>query len=497
MRLSFGLEARQVQQQKLAPRMIQSMEILQMPVTALEERIEQEMNENPMLEVEEADPTLPDAESENESQSNATDDEKELIVQDSRNNADDFERLANMDNDMPDTFDDFRRSSNRMQEDSERQHDLMANAASRPESLNDFLLHQLAELDIDTDIELIAERIISCLDARDGGYFKSSLADILPKDHTQQDLEKAKLALAIVQNLDPPGIASRDLRECLLSQLRPDMLFYEEMKTLINDHLDDLAENRLPVIQKKTGYSIDTINDIREHLHVLNPKPGAAFMEVYVPSVTPDVFVEQDENGHYTVRVEDTYLPSLRISSYYLQRLGSPDATEEEKEFIKKKISSAQWLIDSIQQRRSTLFRVSQAIVEYQTKFLDDGPEFIEPLKMQQIADKVGVHVTTVSRAVDDKWVQTPRGIFPLKRFFVGGTRSEDGDDVAWDSIRLKLQEIIDREDKQHPLSDDDLVIELKKSGLTVARRTITKYRKKMAIPSSRQRRDWSKSAKV
>ncbi|MEZ6108330.1 MAG: hypothetical protein R3B96_20095 [Pirellulaceae bacterium] len=150
-------------------------------------------------------------------------------------------------------------------------------------------------------------------------------------------------------------------------------------------------------------------------------------------------------------------------------------------------------MIESIEQRRATLTAVSQAIVDYQTKFLEAGPEFIEPLKMQQIADQVGVHVTTVSRAVDDKWIQTPRGILPLRRFFVGGTQSDDGEDVAWDRIRIKLQELIDHEDKTNPHSDDDLVKMFKAQGLNVARRTITKYRQKMGIPSSRQRRDWSK----
>jgi len=155
-------------------------------------------------------------------------------------------------------------------------------------------------------------------------------------------------------------------------------------------------------------------------------------------------------------------------------------------------VNGAQWLIESIQQRRNTLSRVAQAIVDHQKKFLDDGPEAIEPLKMQQIADIVKVHVTTVSRAVDDKWIQTPRGIFPLKRFFVGGTKSAAGDDVTWDAIRIRLQEIVDHEDKQSPHSDDELVNQLKDHGITVARRTITKYRKTMGIPSSRQRRDWS-----
>jgi RNA polymerase sigma-54 factor len=190
--------------------------------------------------------------------------------------------------------------------------------------------------------------------------------------------------------------------------------------------------------------------------------------------------------------MDDDLIPHLRISRYYRQRLMSPDATAEEKEFIKRKINAAQWLIESINQRRSTLTRVAQAICDYQRRFLDDGPEFIEPLKMEQIAEKVGVHVTTVSRAVDDKWIQTPRGIYPLRRFFVGGTKSADGEDVAWDAIRIKLQEIVDHEDKSNPYSDEDLVEQLAKQGLTVARRTVTKYRKKMDIPSSRQRRDWA-----
>jgi len=171
-------------------------------------------------------------------------------------------------------------------------------------------------------------------------------------------------------------------------------------------------------------------------------------------------------------------------------------ANAETREYIKRKLNSAQWLIESIEQRRNTLAKVSQAIVDHQTEFLDKGPEAIEPLKMQQIADKVGVHVTTVSRAVDDKWIQTPRGIFPLKRFFCGGTVSADGEEVAWDAVRLKLQEIVDGEDKSHPLSDDQLVTELAKHGITVARRTVTKYRKAMSIPSSRQRRDWSSNSK-
>ncbi len=494
MRLSFGMETRQLQTQKLAPKMIQSMEILQLPILALQERVEQELSENPMLEVQDVDPNLPDEPEEEEVDPNRqTEDEKELVVKDNQTNEEDFERLANMDNDMPESFDDFRTSSNRMQEAQDRQHDLMANALERPESLNDYLIHQLAEMEIDDDHEQIAERIISTLDARNGGYFKSSLRDLLPVGHSAEDMQRAEEALQIVQSLEPPGIAARDLRECLLNQLNPDMHMFEELQLIIDKHLEDLAENRLPLIEKKTGISIERIQLAKHEFHHLNPKPGAAFLEAYVPIVAPDVIVETDETGKYTVRLEDDRLPSLRISEYYRKRLGDPTATQEERDFIRRKIESANWLIEAIQQRRNTVLKVAQSIVDYQKRFLDDGPEFIEPLKMQQIADVVKVHVTTISRAVDDKWIQTPRGIFPLKRFFVGGTRSEDGEDVAWDTIRIKLHELIDKEDKQKPYSDDDLVGELSKIGFTVARRTITKYRKKMGIPSSRQRKDWLK----
>jgi RNA polymerase sigma-54 factor len=285
------------------------------------------------------------------------------------------------------------------------------------------------------------------------------------------------------------------LRECLLLQLTPDMPYYEQLRTIISGHLEDLEHNRLPAIERKTGYSLALIQQTIAELKKLKPKPGADFNNEHVPNVTPDVFVEMGEDGKYRVRLEDGRTPSLRISSFYKQLLMNGQATQQDKEYIKRKINSAQWLIESIEQRRNTLTRVAQAIVDYQTEFLNKGPEFIEPLKMQQIADQVGVHVTTVSRAVDDKWIQTPRGIFPLKRFFGGGTVSASGEEVAWDTVRLKLHEVIDHENKQQPYSDDELVKELAKHGLTVARRTVTKYRKAMKIPSSRQRRDWSLGA--
>jgi RNA polymerase sigma-54 factor len=322
----------------------------------------------------------------------------------------------------------------------------------------------------------MAERIIYSLDTN--GYLKTPLEELLPpvaaevngdlQAYRAKQMVVAEEALRVVQRLDPPGVGARNLKECLLLQLIPGMPDYDELRLLIENHLEDLENNRLPQISKKTGMSIDKIQEVWHELRKLKPKPGADFTETTAPSVTPDVFVERNDEGKYQVRLEDTQLPALYISPYYRKLLRDEGTNAETREYIKRKINSAQWLIESIEQRRSTLTRVSQAIVDHQNKFLDDGPDHIEPLKMQQIADKVGVHVTTVSRAVDDKWIR----------------------------VRIKLQEIIDNEDKTKPMSDDAIVEELGKAGITVARRTVTKYRKAMNIPSSRGRRDWTKGEK-
>ena len=491
MRLSFGQELRLVQRQVLAPRMIQSMEILQLPIMALQERIEQEIQENPVLDLLEEDLDLPEEQVEVENPNAPSEEERELVVAESKNNEDDFERLLNLDEEWPDHFEERSRpSSTRLEEEGARKHDAMANMVARPQSLHDYLHDQLGWFDLEQGIRQMADRIIYNLDAN--GYLQGRLEDLIDPDAGPEQLVLAQQALALVQKLDPPGVAARDLRECLLLQLTTGMPHYEQLKTLISSHLEDLEHNRLPVIERRTGYAIPLIQQVLSELRKLNPKPGAEFGDTFVPNVTPDIFIELGDDGRYKVRLEDGRTPSLYISAYYRKLLTSGEANAETREYIKRKINSAQWLIESIEQRRNTLTRVSQAIVDHQTEFLNKGPEFIEPLKMQQIADKVKVHVTTVSRAVDDKWIQTPRGIFPLKRFFCGGTMSADGEEIAWDAVRLKLQEVIDGENKQHPYSDDELVKELAKHGLTVARRTVTKYRKAMNIPSSRQRRDWS-----
>ena len=500
MQLNFSQQMKMSQQMKLAPRMIQSMEILQLPYQALQERIEQEMEENVVLICDGNRKETTETETQLEldrarSEANETSvEQKELEVKDDGNNEADFERLVDMAADWPD--DNFagesRPSSNRISDDLDRYSDMVANVESTPQTLHDYVQEQFHFFDLPKNEREFGEYLIQNLDNH--GRLQSSLPEVVEayiRTHGGNIThEGSQQVLSMVQRLDPAGVGAMDLKECLLLQLTDDLIYRDVLTAIISEHLEDLANNRLPLISKRTGFSIELIQEAREEMQELDPFPGRRFEAKFVQNVIPDVEVIKDESGKWTVNVIDEYVPSLRISRKYRDMLQN-GVDEKTKEYIKKKVDSARWLIESIEQRYTTLRRVAQAIVDRQNEFLEDGPEAIHPLKMQQIADDVGVHVTTVSRAVDDKWIQTPRGIFPLKRFFGGGTKTDSGEDVAWDIVRIKLQEIIDAEGKDNPYSDDALVEEMKKLGYTLARRTVTKYRKKMNIPSSRQRRHY------
>jgi RNA polymerase sigma-54 factor len=466
--------------------MIQSMEILQLPVMALQERIEQELSENPVLvDLRESPTTTEDGDGEEGAAPAAP--------EPAESEPNEFDSLTSLDENWSELYDEGpRRSRASLIEEGDRKLEAMQNMASRPRSFHDDLSEQLGFFDCAPILRELADYIIHNLD--DNGYFPKdvTLHDIARDFGQDVTLEQAEEALRMVQKLDPPGVGARDLRECLLLQLTPDTPFHDILRTVIANHLDDLQHNRLPAIEKKSGLSIAAIKEAVEHLRRLNPRPGSSFnLTENTHYVVPDLIVEPDANGGYEVRLADEHTPNLSISRYYQKQLRDKGTDPAAREFIQKRIQSARWLIESIEQRRSTLLKVSRAIVEHQRPFLDNGPEFIEPLKMQQIADRVGVHVTTVSRAVDDKWAQTPRGIFPLKRFFGGGTVTADGDEIAWDTIKQKLLEVVDKEDKSNPMSDEEIVGEMGRHGVKVARRTVTKYRQALMVPSSRQRKQF------
>jgi RNA polymerase sigma-54 factor len=481
----------------LAPRMIQSMEILQLPIMALQERIQQELQENPVLELKEA--TDEPAASEEEAAEAAaptetvdvTNPEQELVIDDKGDNELDFDRLEAISRDWEDHFnEEHRPSRNGLDEEGDRKHDAMQNMPSRPQSLHDYLNDQLTFLDSTPEQMQLLRFLISHID--ENGWLAVPLEELVRSYSPPVTIAQVEEALRLVQKLDPPGIGARDLRECLLLQITPETPYRDVLRSLILNHLEDIEHNRLPIIQRRTGFDLPTIKAAIEALKHLNPKPGGQFTTDNVPYVVPDIAVERLENGEYQARLLDDWTPNLYISRRYMDMYRDRSSDPKAKEWLKRKIQAAQWLMESIEQRRSTLMKVTKAIIQHQRAFLDKGPEHIEPLKMQQIADQVGVHVTTVSRAVDDKWVQTPRGIFPLKRFFGGGTHTATGEEVAWETIKQKLLEIIDKENKSNPLSDEDLVAKLQEAGYPVARRTVTKYRKMLNIPSSRQRKDWT-----
>jgi len=488
MRLDLSQQMRLEQRMKMAPRMIQSMEILQLPIMALVERIEQETLENPVLETAEG-PDAADV-AEGPAQDVAEDSPAEEEAPPEVDDQDDFGELESMSGEWEDFFSGEHRPSRGAVEDmSRRRQNAEQNIAAKPPSLQEHLLEQLPYVESEPAVLDMAGRIIASLN--ENGYLPVDLADFVEPEDGPDGPATAEAGLKVVQGLDPAGVGARDLAECLVLQIDPSHPLRSEMEAICRDHLADVQQNRLPTIQKRTGLDLETVQEAIEAILRLNPRPGAVFINETVPAVVPDIMLDETDDGKYELRADDRQTPPLRISRLYQQLAREKDLDPKTREFLQRKLQSARWLIESIQQRRNTLQRVAQAIIDHQRPFLEKGPTHIRPLKMQEIADRVGVHVTTVSRAVDGKYMQTPRGIFSLRRFFGGGTETSDGQVVAWDRIKQKLTELIEKEDKSAPYSDEQLVKEFGKEGLKIARRTITKYRKLMDIPPARRRRQY------
>lgn len=496
MRLEASMNMRQEMRLKLAPQIIQSIEILQLPLLELADRIDQELLENPLLEVSqssEEEGREEGAEAETGEDANAEDaefDDVETVTEEAETEPEpieeeDYDALEDM---LPSYLEhEGRRSSSG---DGERDGKLAAleNSAAPDVSLEDHLSSQLALFDLDERTRVICENIIANMDWR--GYLVYPIEEIVASMEGDVRIEEGQEALRVVQQLEPPGVGARDLSECLLLQLDEEQPSYELLKKLIEDCLDDVVKNRYPRVAKTLGVSIEKLKGLVDEIGHLNPIPGALFGEGMAPHVIPDLSVEMVE-GEYRVMLEDTSLPSLRICSYYARKLQQEGLDPKTEEYLRKKLQSARWLIDAIQQRRSTLFNIATAIVEAQQEFMDKGAMYLKPLKMQDIADEVGVHVSTVSRALSGKYIQTPRGIFSLKHFFTGGVEKDDGEMESWEVVRQKLQQVIDEEDKSKPLSDEAVAEILSEQGIDIARRTVSKYRKVLGIPSSRQRKEF------
>ncbi len=489
MNLGLSLEQSQKleQRQILSQRLIQSMELLQLPLQELEERVKQELSSNPVLESEETE-AIPFPSSSEKSNS-------------PQEGTDEFERASQFSDEYPDTIDEERpfRSRNAIEDEQDWRDDQMANLPSYGETLQEALLAQLVWHDtLSPQVKMLCEKIIWYLDHRgriplpQGKKIEDLHYIITGRYPTNQEQIDTQEALRVVRSLEPKGIGGCSAVETLLLQLDGNDSISQNARTILKNCAAELENNRLPQIAKKMGITLDDVEEAIHLIQTLNPYPAAKFDLEPVQQVTPDVIVERNENGNWTARMEEKPLFRLRISPEYKAQIKSNKIDTKAKKYLRHNIGSAQWFIDAIAARRKTILSVAQAIVDYQKDFFELGPEHLRPLKMQQIADVVGVHIATVSRTCDDKWMASPAGIFPFKKFFSRAVSSseENGEQVK-DRVQERIRGLILEEDKKNPLSDEELVALLKKEGIHISRRTVAKYRDAMRIPSSRSRKQW------
>ena len=490
MKLEMRNQMRMELRMKLAPHMIQSMEILQLPILALQERIEQELNSNPVLEM--VEPESPDAAESVPDQPQDDTDEKDLVLSTDNNKAEDFERLENLSDGFKDYMDEAGPFRRRVSSDEpDRKLEALKNTAAPPQSLHEHLTEQWRLVDAEEPVKIAGNMIIDYIDSR--GYLSVRLEQLYNKDRGDFTIDDLNLALELVQKLEPAGIGARDLKECLLIQMAQSAEDMSFESRLIAEHMDDLLENHLPNIAKKMNCSIETVNRAVERMSKLDTSPGLQIGRDQNHPITPDVIVESSETSdQYSVRLPDSNLPYLKVNDYYARMAKDTQVSEKTRKFLQGNLRSAQWIMDAIEQRKSTLLRVTRAVVKFQKDFFEKGQQHLHPLPMSKVADEVGVHLATVSRAVSGKYVQCSRGILPLRKFFSGGREDANGRARSWEAIRAKLQEIIDAEDKSKPLSDDQIRMKLEQAGIeNLARRTVAKYRKLMNIPAARFRKKY------
>jgi len=527
MRMELGLSQHQTikQIQTLSPQMYMSMEILCLNSLDLEERIDMEIENNETLDVAERTKEKDEA-PQTEVQTEVQTGEREESA------ADSFEkRFEDWDRYSREEYGPSRRASS-YDGDRDEKLEALSNTEGRPTSLQEHLEEQVHLIDTAELTELVgpltpdelSQVLDLCVDIiyniDNRGYLMYSLEDIQASLTESAEASKASgvpasavtasesgssascpsppcpfpemlgKALRIVQSLDPPGIGGHDLRECLLLQLQRDRQQYPIEEQIIRDHLHELGHNRLPKIAKALGISLEEVKVAGENIASLNPIPGKLYGGEAARSVKPDVIVDEVEEK-YEVRVDSEYLPRLQITPHYRDLYKASRQNPELKKYLKKKIDNAEWLIAAIHQRQSTLRKIAQEIVDIQAGFLDHGISHMKPLKMAEVAERVGVHVSTISRAISGKYMQTPRGIFSMKYFFTGGATRSDGTVEARGSVIQRIKDLIAQEDKESPLSDIDIVKKLAQSSIKISRRTVTKYREAESIASSRERRSY------
>jgi RNA polymerase sigma-54 factor len=473
-----GMEQRQslALQQILSPQLQQSLLILQTPLLELRNLVQQEMETNPVLE------ELPEDSSANE--------RKDGEASADENFKEEFEKLASLDEEWRDymaqsagsNFDGRRGSK---EADEKRQ--FLFDSIPVQETLQQNLIAQLNQTVLSADDRKVAELIIGNID--DDGFLQSTPEEMaLNSGIPQNDFESG---LGLIQTFYPAGVGARDLRECLLIQLKRQGKEHSLEYGIVAEHMDDLGRHRFPEIARRMAISAEDVQKAADNIARLNPRPGQVFAAAPQNYVLPDVIVEKVD-GEYQISFNNEQIPHLRISNLYKDIIASGNTqTSDVKDYIRDKIRSGKFLIRSIHQRQQTIMNIAQQIVSRQHDFLEHGPSHLKPTTMAEVADAVGVHETTVSRAVSGKYMATPQGVFEMKYFFTGGYQTATGESLSNTSVKQAVLDLVKHENGSAPLSDHEIVEILSERGIPIARRTVAKYRSELNILPSHMRRKY------
>ena len=458
-------------QQVLAPQLQQSLLILQAPLLELRNLVQQEMETNPVLEdlPNELSPDEP-----NGAEPSANDNFKE-----------EFDKLARLDEEWRDYMAQSSSYSGRSQEAKDKRQFFFDSIATE-ETLQQHLMGQLNQTALAANDRKAAEIIVGNID--DNGFLQStpeemSLTSGIPKE----DFEKM---LALIQSFYPPGVGARDLRECLLIQLQRDGKQNSLEYKILSEHMEDLGKRRFPEIARRMGIGVEQVQKGANNIARLNPRPGQAFSAAPQNYVLPDVTVEK-VNGDYQIILNNEQIPHLRISNTYKDIIAQDNNGSEVKDYVRDKIRSGKFLIRSIHQRQQTISNIAHQIVSRQRDFFEHGTSQLKPMTMGEIAEAVGVHETTVSRAVSGKYMATPQGVFEMKYFFTPGYQTATGESMSNTSVKEAILDLVKHEDGNAPLSDQEIVEILRARGIPIARRTVAKYRTELNILPSNMRRKY------
>ncbi len=477
--MNLGLDMSLRMQQKLSFQMIQSLKLLQVNTLQLEQLLRTELEMNPLLIAgEELDGELSDAESEDDPEKEEVK-EPEEVKEDEELKVD--EDSIDWENYLEEGFD-LGYSRN---EEVDRNEEHFEPTTVYQASLEEYLTGQIAEKNLSGEKELLVKFLIGSLDL--DGYMRLPVEDVA--DFTKKDIAAVEDALQILWTFDPPGIGARNLRECMLLQLRHRGLESSLAGRIVADHWDLFEKMKIPDIARKLGVEPRVVQEAIAVLKTLNPKPGYEHNPDKSTTIIPDLIVEKID-GKFVAMLNNRSIPSLHISKSYadLLRRGST-VKQDVKKYVREKFNSASWFISAIEQRKATMLKVMYAIIDRQKTFFEKGHPHLAPLRLQDIADMISMHISTVSRVTSNKYVQTAHGIFELKYFFTEAVGKDSaGDDVSSERIRNRIRQMVDAEPASEPLSDQRIADVLSSEHMTVARRTVAKYREQMKILPARLR---------